>query len=134
MRPDKIKDTIVEQWGDEPAVKLCFDIIDFIARESKQNSSMMTMGKLAEITGADARSPVLINALSILTSSLGVMAWKFVFFHDDDEPYYLDEGDVARFLSEGAFSDPRTGIDVGESPSRIYPYLEANPDILKAGQ
>lgn len=131
MKIEDIKDLIVRQWDSKPVADACLSIVDYIASQPAQNAAMLTLSKLGEITGTTPTSPHLIKALSYLTSSLEVMNWKFVYFSDLYEPYYLNSDDTALFLGEHVFIDPFTGMEVEDASKVVYPYLEANTLVLQ---
>jgi hypothetical protein len=125
---------IAREWGRDPIADACLSIIKWVVDQPNQNSEMIMLGTLGKVSGIDPRDPELMRVISILTSSTGVLSWRFAYIPDDDEPTYLNDEEVAEFVASSTFVDRRSGELVLNAPSLIYPYFSANPDDLRAEQ
>jgi hypothetical protein len=125
-KAESIKIFIAQQWGDRPSARACASILDFVTHQSAQNSEMMTFGVLAKATGLKPTNPILLEAVSILTSACDALVWKFVYFPEDGEPYYLTERESREFVKLNILYDYRTGEAVNQPDEKVVPYFSAD--------
>lgn len=132
-RADQITEKILSIWGTKQVASVCVKIIDFVVEQPDQLSMMITFTDLSRISGLPAKSRTLVEAVSILSSSFGVLDWMFVYFRDESsDPYYLSEEESRQFIQKNEIADHETGETVENPGSKLMPYFRADKKMLCA--
>lgn len=129
-RFEAIEQAIKDRWADDPAVRMCCDILNFAVSKPDEAAVMLTYGDFAKLTGATFEREELQRAITILVSRFSALEMRLVFVDDKDGPFYLDKEEQKDFINSGKLAHPQSGETVEGAEERIFPYYVAEPKSL----
>ena len=131
MSVDAIKDELLQRWRDEPAAKLCLNIVDFMAQAPHEQLVMLTFGTLSHAAGKKSVDSELLTAITILASSkIAVLDPKALFIDDDETEYEISTEELADAQESGALVHPYTGETLTNFESKIMPFFVPSERFL----
>jgi len=129
-RFEQIEEAIASRWGDNPAVKICRVILDYVASKSTCESLMITYGDINKMTGMRYDLDELQQAITILVSRFNALELHLAFVDELERTFYLEEDDVKDFFETGKIAHPESGETITDAKDRTYPYYVAFPSSM----
>lgn len=123
MSIDDIRSEVIKRWADQPASKLCLEIVDYIAKTPRDRLDFMTYRTFLNILGKTTVDDDLLTALTILTSSkIAALDAHAMFVDENDNEHEVEPEELFDAINKGTFVHPDTGQLVEDFSSRIIPF------------
>ncbi len=125
MTIEELKGQVKDVWRDQPAVELCFRVLDFLGSAKKpEQLKMITFRDLVRVTGKNTVDSDLLTAVAILTnSSLSVLDARVLLVDDDDKEYEISSEDFAEARRTGTLIHPYSGSAISDFEDHIIPFF-----------
>lgn len=111
----------------DPVRHALMNVVHYLTENAGKNIQYLTFGTLRQAAQlSDEDGEILHKTIAYLTgkrANLLTIAYEFI---DDDFEHELLGEELAEFLANGEFCDPRTGREVAESGNFIYVFFRPN--------
>jgi len=133
MSAKEIKAELETRWRDDPIVRLCVAIVDYLASLPAEQLQMITFRTLSSGVGKDHIDDELMRALTILVSSRVAALDAHALFVDEDQlEHELTPEELAQARATGRLVHPETGELVSEFESKVIPFFVPSARFLSA--
>ncbi len=124
MVAEAIKRDLEERGGDSPILKLCLQLVEYVAKLPPEQREMLTYRTFVNASGKKQLDQELMAAITILSTS-NVHAFDFhgLFVDDNEDEYEISAVDIASARATGEFVHPQTGKLVPDFEERIIPFF-----------
>lgn len=111
----------------DPARAACLKIIKFIIKQPKAILLQLTFGMLRDAAGLlEEDSKILHRAVGYLAGERAKLLVTLYVYETEDFAHQLENDEIALFLKENIFNDPRSGKPVADCASMIYVLFKPN--------
>jgi hypothetical protein len=124
MSVREIKADLEKRWKDDPVVRLCIAILDYMAALPADQLRMLTFRALISAVGKERLDDELMRAMTILVSSrIAALDARALLVDDDQSEHELNPQELAEARATGRLVHPETGELVSEFESKVIPFF-----------
>lgn len=123
----------INRWqSDDTVAHACERLIRYLVDHNSDSIKSLTYSSLAEITNLEILSSSLESVLTTLSATYPALELEFRYFAQDGWVDEVGPEEKTEFVRTGRFADPRSGEEIKDAGSFLYPFYRPRYDYLLA--
>jgi hypothetical protein len=124
MSAAEIKAELDSRWRDDPIVRVCNEIVDYIASRPADQLQMISLGAISKAADKEKIDNELLRAIAILVSShVAALDARGMLVDENENEHELDSNTLAEAIATGRLVHPQTGAILTEFKSKVFPFF-----------